>query len=179
MRKWARRHGARLSYIWVAEVQKRYELHYHLVVAGLPFLSRDALRLMWPYGWCDIRAVPTGVALSYVTKYVRKSITNVGIDDDVRALCYSAARKRRFGASRDISRRVECIPSWLVDLAFENGCGIEEIDYTINTENDAVYTLTLGRWPEQFEWSRLKWHVNKNRLDPPQTPPPVSRLEST
>lgn len=72
MRHWAARIGARVRYAWVAELQKRGALHYHLLVwlprhLHLPKLDR---RGWWRHGMTNVQTArnPVGYLVKYASK---------------------------------------------------------------------------------------------------------------
>jgi hypothetical protein len=129
LRHWAKREcGVKnLAYFWTAEVQERGALHYHILVLGAPFLTKERLSGWWSYGFVDIRAVDDmGRAFKYLAKYLWKwgkiwDTFNVLENDEVAALpawwfLFSVFSKRRYGFSKWFQlRAVERIPRWIRD----------------------------------------------------------------
>jgi hypothetical protein len=73
MREWCARRGVRLRYVWVAELQSRGALHYHVVV-WLPkgkYLPRADSQGWWPHGATNI--VTAHSPIGYITKYASKT----------------------------------------------------------------------------------------------------------
>lgn len=73
MAMWCRRRKIRLRYVWVAELQKRGALHYHVVV-WLPkgkFLPHADAQGWWPHGMTNI--VTAQSPIGYITKYASKT----------------------------------------------------------------------------------------------------------
>lgn len=73
LKLWCRRNGVRLRFVWVAELQKRGALHYHVVV-WLPrgkFLPRADAQGWWPHGMTNI--VNAASPIGYITKYASKA----------------------------------------------------------------------------------------------------------
>jgi hypothetical protein len=72
-RKWAKRRGIKtLRYTWVAELQKRGAVHYHLVIylpkrLSMPKWDKQG---WWPHGMTNTQVAKTGVG--YLMKYVSK-----------------------------------------------------------------------------------------------------------
>jgi len=72
-RKWrARQHGGKLRYVWVAELQKRGAVHYHLIVylpkrLSMPKWDKQG---WWPHGMTNTQVSRSGVG--YLMKYVSK-----------------------------------------------------------------------------------------------------------
>lgn len=72
VREWFRRLGRPFRYVWVAELQKRGAVHYHLLVwmprgLTLPFFDR---RGWWPHG--SSNAVWARKPVGYLCKYASK-----------------------------------------------------------------------------------------------------------
>lgn len=78
VRKWANRLGVRLRYVWVAELQERGVIHYH-VVFWLPAsvtLPKADKRGWWPHGMTktEVAHKPIGYLMSYVSKVESKNV---------------------------------------------------------------------------------------------------------
>jgi len=72
MRKWCKRQGFPARYVWVAELQKRGVIHYHLVFwlpQGVRCPKWDK-RGWWPYGMTQ--SVPAKNAVGYLMSYLKK-----------------------------------------------------------------------------------------------------------
>jgi len=70
---WCRARRVRLRFVWVAELQKRGALHYHVVV-WLPrgkFLPQADTQGWWPHGMTNI--VTAQSPIGYITKYASKT----------------------------------------------------------------------------------------------------------
>lgn len=71
LREWARRKGFRLRYVWVAELQKRGAMHYH-VLLWLPFRMPMPDRCgWWPHGSTKVEWARS--AGGYLAKYASKA----------------------------------------------------------------------------------------------------------
>lgn len=103
-----RRCGAKLRYVWVAELQKRGAVHYHLVIylpkgVSMPKWDKQG---WWPHGMTNVQRAKA--PMGYLMKYVSK------------ANCFQQfpAGMRLFGVgglnreARDI-RSWHNLPSWL------------------------------------------------------------------
>jgi hypothetical protein len=71
--QWCKRRGVRLRFVWVAELQKRGALHYHVIVwlpkgKYLPFADAQG---WWPHGRTNI--VNAQSPIGYITKYASKA----------------------------------------------------------------------------------------------------------
>lgn len=72
IKKYLRRRGVEFRYVWVAELQKRGVIHYHLALwlpAGVTIPKADR-RGWWPHGASNIKAARKPVA--YLMKYLSK-----------------------------------------------------------------------------------------------------------
>lgn len=73
VRDWFRRRGAQIRYVWVAELQKRGALHYHMLV-WVPrryMLPKPDKQGWWPHGATEIKQAEH--AVSYIAKYASKT----------------------------------------------------------------------------------------------------------
>lgn len=73
VRKWCDKHGIECRYVWVAEMQKRGVIHYHLIIfhpKRLNFPKPDKSG-MWPHGSSN-RRVGIKRAAAYMAKYMSK-----------------------------------------------------------------------------------------------------------
>lgn len=73
LKLWCRARGIRLRFVWVAELQKRGALHYHVIVwlpkgKYLPFADAQG---WWPHGRTNI--VNAQSPVGYITKYASKA----------------------------------------------------------------------------------------------------------
>lgn len=72
-RQYYRRQGARFRFVWVAELQQRGAVHYHVLV-WLPVrmqMVKPDKRGWWPHGMTRVDRLVRN-AVGYVTKYVQK-----------------------------------------------------------------------------------------------------------
>ena len=73
LRHWCKRRKVKCRYVWVAELQKRGALHYHVVV-WLPkgkFLPEADTRGWWTHGMTNIKTAQSPI--SYIAKYASKT----------------------------------------------------------------------------------------------------------
>lgn len=72
MQKWAKRRGVPVPYVWVAELQKRGAVHYHLIVWLEPhlMLPKPDKRGWWSHGMTKVERLRCGAA--YASKYATK-----------------------------------------------------------------------------------------------------------
>lgn len=71
-RKWHKRLGLRMSYVWVAEMQQRGAVHYHIIF-WLPrgyCMPKFDQRGWWPYGQSNAKWARSPVG--YIAKYASK-----------------------------------------------------------------------------------------------------------
>lgn len=71
LRQWLKRRGERLRYVWVAELQKRGAVHYHMLVWARARIPRPDASGMWPHGMTKTERMRSG-GVSYITKYLTK-----------------------------------------------------------------------------------------------------------
>ena len=80
-RRWCRRKGVQCCYLWVAELQKRGAVHYHLMAwlpvgVRMPHWDRPTtaagrvVRPFWPHGMSNTEQAIAGVG--YLMKYLSK-----------------------------------------------------------------------------------------------------------
>lgn len=77
VREWFRRIGHPFRYVWVAELQKRGAVHYHMLV-WLPkgvTLPKPDKRGWWPHGMTNVQVAhrPVGYMVKYASKFDSKS----------------------------------------------------------------------------------------------------------
>lgn len=73
MRNWAKRRSFDLGYVWVAELQQRGALHYHIlcwlpVGVRMPYPDKQG---WWPHGSTNLEQAHS--AVGYMTKYASKA----------------------------------------------------------------------------------------------------------
>ncbi len=112
IRNWLARHGHKTRYVWVAELQKRGALHYH-VLLWLPrglCLPKPDKQGWWPHGSTRIEWARN--AVGYLCKYVSKF--------DGMAQLPKGARLHGAGGFDSDSKQIRRwfnLPSWLQSLA--------------------------------------------------------------
>ena len=145
VRRWAARRGVeRLRYVWVAELQKRGAVHYHVVVwlpRELAFPKPDK-QGWWAHGMTNV--VRARKPVSYLCKYLSKG---GGIDEQRlpdRARCYGIGGLDRNG--RDM-RGWHRLPTFLrgVSAASERG------DYSRADGGGWLSRITGEWWPSEFK----------------------------
>lgn len=73
LKQWLKRRGCMPIYVWVAELQKRGAMHYHVLIwlpKGLTLPKPDK-QGWWPHGWTKIEWARNPVG--YMAKYVSKA----------------------------------------------------------------------------------------------------------
>ena len=111
-RQWIKRQGHVLRYVWVAELQMRGALHYH-VLFWLPkglSLPKPDKQGWWPHGSTRIEQARN--AVGYLVKYVSKF-------DSHRSMP-KGARLHGSGGHDDFARQIRQwfnLPTWLKSLA--------------------------------------------------------------
>tara|TARA_B100001179_G_scaffold139031_1_gene100260 strand:+ start:754 stop:1542 length:789 start_codon:yes stop_codon:yes gene_type:complete len=111
VRQWCKRRKISVRYVWVAELQKRGAVHYH-VVFWLPIgvtLPKPDKHGWWPHGMTRIEWVKRPVA--YLAKYLSK--------DDADAFP-KGCRIMGCGGLSDGARNERCwwlMPTWVKDIA--------------------------------------------------------------
>ncbi len=117
VRVWMKRRGHRMRYVWVAELQQRGALHYH-VVFWLPrglTLPKPDKQGWWPHGSTRIEWARRPAA--YLAKYASKLDSKVGIGFP------AGARLHGRGGFEELGRAVAQwfnLPTWareICDLA--------------------------------------------------------------
>lgn len=136
IRSWLYRRGLPMIYLWVAELQKRGAVHYHVLLwvpkgQWLPYSDRQG---WWTHG--STNAKPARKAVGYMMKYVSKEASKDGHDFPKGARIYGV------GGLTDLARRVIRYwkaPKWFrkhlpvdiepsgFDLHRENGGWIDRI----------------------------------------------------
>lgn len=99
IRQWMKRRGHRLRYVWVAELQQRGALHYHVLLwlpRGVTLPKPDKQR-WWTHGSTKIEWArkPAG----YLAKYASKLDSKVGIGFPPGARLHGCGGLEQFGAS--------------------------------------------------------------------------------
>lgn len=158
LRKWARRQGVdRFRYVWVAELQKRGAVHYHVVV-WLPrqlALPKPDKRGWWPHGMTNV--VRARKPVSYLCKYLSKG---GGIDEQRlpnRARCYGIGGMDRSG--RDL-RGWHRLPTFLRGAASAS----ERSHYARADGGGWVHRPTGEWWPSEYVACFSRDHRGIGRL---------------
>jgi len=72
-----KRHGYAPKYLGITENQKNGNIHFHLLVFNLPYLSIEQWQNYWSHGFIDIKVLKTVKNVSaYFTKYMQKDFIN-------------------------------------------------------------------------------------------------------
>ena len=111
VRQWCKRRQIAVRYVWVAELQKRGAVHYH-VVFWLPIgitLPKPDKQGWWPHGMTRIEWVKRPVA--YLAKYLSK---------DDHGMFPKGCRIMGCGGLNESSRNERCwylMPTWVKEIA--------------------------------------------------------------
>ena len=111
VRQWCKRRKIAVRYVWVAELQKRGAVHYH-VVFWLPIgitLPKPDKQGWWPHGMTRIEWVKRPVA--YLAKYLSK---------DDHGMFPKGCRIMGCGGLNESSRNERCwylMPTWVKEIA--------------------------------------------------------------
>lgn len=129
-REWFRRRGHTFRYCWVAELQKRGAVHYHVMIwmpKGLIIPKADK-RGWWPHGFT--RTEKARNAVGYLAKYVSKDSLRRNFPKGIRLYGCGGLDK----AAR-IEKRWWCSPAWvrnwtkgICDVRRTAGGGFTRID---------------------------------------------------
>lgn len=117
VRMWCNRQGFALRYVWVAEMQKRGAIHYHLCIwlpRGVRMPKWD-VRGWWPWGMSQ--RVVARHAVSYLMKYLSKgcdmAFPKGARTYGVGGLEHSLRRARRWlNLPRFVQRLSDCADDW-------------------------------------------------------------------
>jgi hypothetical protein len=147
IRGWLDRRGQELYYVWVAELQQRGALHYHLVIwlpRGLTLPKPDK-QGWWPHGSTRIEWArnPIGYLIKYTTKFDSK----FGLPKGARL--HGAGG---FDAASKQIRQWLNLPTWLKRLAGigsafvrVKGCGLVERDTGVCMQSPWRVSCSGGR----------------------------------
>ncbi|WP_171014998.1 rolling circle replication-associated protein [Culicoidibacter larvae] len=123
-----RYHFGTFEYLAVPELQNRGAIHYHILLFGLPFISKDHLADIWKHGYIKINAVERYYNLAhYIAKYINKD--------------FETGRKKaqkRYMSSRGLKKP---IIEYNIDLEVEKQNGIILYEDTFDTEHAGVIRL--------------------------------------
>ncbi len=162
IRAWLDRRGFRLHYVWVAELQQRGALHYHVLIwlpRGLTLPKPDK-QGWWPHGSTRIEWARN--AVGYLCKYVSKFDSKNGLPKGARL--HGAGGFDADG--RDVRRWLN-LPFWLKQLAGVGrrfvrvqGVGLAERETGVCVPSPWRVSLFGGR-------------VFASRIAPPSSSPPI------
>lgn len=116
VREWCRRRRFKARYVWVAELQKRGAVHYHVCLwiprrYRLPFADASG---WWPHGVSNVSEVKSGCV--GLMAYLRKYMSKMGPEQSV-ALPKGARMFGSGGLDQEQRReiRYRCAPYWVRD----------------------------------------------------------------
>lgn len=122
-REYLKRKGVEFRYVWVAELQKRGAVHYHLIVwlpKGLTLPKPDK-RGWWPHGMTNVQWAKN--AVGYIAKYASK-----GEDS-----AYDFPKGLRLhgcgglGCIARLERAWWALPSWVKEVFTDKTCRIRPV----------------------------------------------------
>ena len=111
IKMWFKRRGCRFHYVWVAELQQRGAMHYHILIwlpKGLTLPMPDK-QGWWPHGWTKIEWARNPVG--YMAKYSSKGDGPVNFPKGARIHGCGGLRGEQLQESRFWKR-----PTWLRDV---------------------------------------------------------------
>lgn len=109
------------KYFWVAELQRRGVIHYHLVVTGVYFIPIDYIREIWRHGHVFIRRWRLRKVFEYLMKYFRKLKKRYQTDYVRFSKLYKHFRIFSSNRVRDVVAKVMKFPKWLREWIWEKG----------------------------------------------------------
>lgn len=157
LRHYCRREHRKISYIWIAELQKRAAIHIHIVVVNCPFIPWSLIQSWWSHGSTDIEAASTRKAMNYIAKYVRKSTSDGGESGELKHILFSMCKARRHGASLDVSADPTKLPMFVRDFLelYEGEAYV--IDCFIDKPSDTCGLMLSSGANLVWTWSQVKW----------------------
>lgn len=117
-RAWLKERGQSLRYVWVAELQKRGALHYHVAV-WLPsgvMLPKFDVQGWWPHGSTNVEQAKA--AVPYLMKYLSKGMDTLGFPKGARihgagGLEEGIRRAKAWlGFPAFVKARADCMDAW-------------------------------------------------------------------
>jgi hypothetical protein len=133
-----------LGYAWVAEMQQRGAVHYHVVVVvekGTR-LPKPDLAGWWPHGMSRIEALHSSPH-GYLTKYVQKADQKGGYPRGIRIYAVVWRRAHRVGRVLGHRLRQSTFPLWILAVV------------------DRIEGLPPAEWPRRvsggFWWWGVLW----------------------
>lgn len=157
LRVWMRRRRVDLRYVWVAELQRRGAVHYHLVV-WVPHGFRVPLpdsSGMWPHGSSNIQDARHPVA--YLAKYASKGTP----DGEKFPPGLRTHGVGGLGAAGRVARAFHMLPAWLRKVA---GGYVQRVERLKGGLYRLADTGELVRSPWEvvehaanWSWIQLRW----------------------
>lgn len=176
IREWLRRSGEDMApYLWVAELQKRGAIHYHLLLwlprrLHLPRLDR---RGWWRHGMTKVETArnPVGYLVKYASKF----------KDDLARFRKGTRLYGYGGLIEDVRRTVRCRfwPSWARKAREEQATAafVEDLDREVAEQEREEAALLYAWFPDEYpapeprdeeaEWEahvqRVQWEEFEER----------------
>ncbi|GAA0709454.1 hypothetical protein GCM10009105_09940 [Dokdonella soli] len=154
-RTWAARRKFKLRYTWVAEVQKRGAIHYHvcLWIPARHRLPTADVSGWWPHGWSNLTVVKSGCV--GLMAYLRKYLSKMGADESI-ALPVGARMHGSGGLDREQRReiRYRLAPYWVRDALGTYA----DIRRTVGGWCDRITGVFIASpWKVEIDRSGLVW----------------------
>lgn len=151
LREWCRRQGVTVPYVWVAELQERGAVHYHVLLwlpRGLTLPKPDK-RGWWPHGFTSIRWARRPVG--YMAKYASKGGRSGSVADGG-GCCAEFPRGLRLHGFGQVDRAVRRVRGWWMLPAYIRD---------VCSSSDGVRRCPGGGWiaSASGEWIPPEWGV--------------------
>ena len=157
-RQWVKRFGGgRARYVWVAELQKRGAVHYHILVwhlRGMPFWDRGPKPkngakqvAWWPHGMSNSQPVREN-AICYMVKYASK------MANDEAAIELRFPKGLRMHSCGGLTKLESMQRRWALSPSYVR-------EYWTNWRDDVHRARKGGGWESRVtgKWMPSKWHL--------------------
>jgi hypothetical protein len=165
LRVWSKRQGWTIDYLWTTEVQKRYAIHYHIIVLGAGWIPDDHIKSWWTVGSYKFRRLGVQSTIGYVAKYAAKTTSSETSDTLVRDLLFSVAKLRHHGCSRRISDRSDRLPGWVSDVLDQRADKTAPQSFGVEESLDLAYITFSDAEVLTYRWSEIKWYLSTATVD--------------
>lgn len=151
VRMWAKRRNFRISFVWVAELQQRGALHYHVCfwIPSRCWMPKSDTQGWWKHGMSNIKNVTGGCSglMGYMSKYMSKTTPSQAVKFPKGARLFGAG-----GLDKEQRREVRyrLAPFWVRD-ALGTFADIRRV---------------VGGWADKFtgEFLRSPWKVTIDKF---------------
>jgi hypothetical protein len=164
-RKWCNRKGISCRYVWVAELQQRGVIHYHLIAwmpshLSMPMWDKAG---WWPHGMTE-RAIARR-PIPYLLSYIKKE------QSDERGTYPRGSRRYGVGG---LDRSLRRARAWLNRPGFVQGMGSIDDKWRRAAGGGWVDCSTGEVWPSEFECRFdtrtqtryvIRWHKHPRLID--------------